>query len=71
MYQNSEYFKAIADKLERLNKASHGSPDPLKSQGRQRKDPDSVDPMQWMGQTGLDYLNKIRQNEVHNPGSTN
>ncbi len=71
MHQNSEYLKAIKDKLERLNKASHGSPDPIQAQGRQQKDLDSVDPMQWMGQAGLDYLNKIKQNEVQTRRNSN
>jgi hypothetical protein len=65
MYQNSEYLEAIKDKLERLNKASHGSPEPLQATGRQQ-DPDSVDPLQWMGQAALDYLNNKTQNEVPN-----
>ena len=63
MHQNSEYLKAISDKLERLNKASHGSPKPLQAMGRQN-DPDSVDPMQWMGQAALDYLNNKKKNEI-------
>lgn len=65
MYQNSEYLEAIKDKLERLNKASHGSPKPLQAMGRQN-DPDSVDPLQWMGQAALDYMNKKNQNDVPN-----
>ena len=65
MYQNLEYLEAIKDKLERLNKASHGSPEPLQATGRQN-DPDSVDPLQWMGQAGLDYMNKKNQNDVPN-----
>jgi len=64
MVQNSEYLKAIADKLERLNKASHGTPEPAKAKGSFTKDPDSVDPMQWMGQAALDYLNRKNQNEI-------
>jgi hypothetical protein len=66
MYQNSEYLEAIKDKLERLNKASHGSPEPLQAMGRQQNDPDSVDPLQWMGQAGLDYMNSKNQNDVPN-----
>ena len=64
MHQNSEYLKAIADKLERLNVASHGSPQPIKAQGGFKKDPDSVDPLQWMGQAALDFMNKKNINEI-------
>lgn len=66
MHQNSEYLKAIADKLERLNKASHGSPEPMRAKGGRQNDPDSVDPMQWMGQAALDYLNNKKNNEILN-----
>jgi hypothetical protein len=64
MHQNSEYLKAISDKLERLNKASHGSPEPIMAKGGRQNDPDSVDPMQWMGQAALDYLNNKKKNEI-------
>ncbi len=66
MNQNSEYLKAISDKLERLNVASHGTPEPVKAKGDFKKDPDSIDPLQWMGQAALDFLNKKRSNETFN-----
>ena len=66
MYQNSDYLKAISDKLERLNVASHGSPEPAQAQRTFKKDPDYVDPMQWMGQAALDFLNKKKSNEILN-----
>jgi hypothetical protein len=64
MYQNSDYLKAISDKLERLNVASHGTPEPVKAKGDFKKDPDSIDPLQWMGQAALDFLNKKNINEI-------
>lgn len=66
MYQNSDYLKAISDKLERLNVASHGTPQPLQAKGDFKKDPDSIDPLQWMGQAALDFLNKKKNNEAIN-----
>ena len=66
MGQKEEYLKAISDKLERLNVASHGSPDPAKAKGVFQKDPDSADPLQWMGQAALDFLNKKKSNEIPN-----
>lgn len=64
MYQNSDYLKAISDKLERLNVASHGTPEPVKAKGDFKKDLDSIDPLQWMGQAALDFLNKKNINEI-------
>jgi hypothetical protein len=65
MYQNSEYLRAIANKLEKLNQASHGSSDPIRAQ-KTFVDPDSVDPLQWMGRAAMDYLNKKKEHENSN-----
>lgn len=67
MYQNSEYLKTISDKLERLNVASHGTPEPPKAQGDLKKDPDSIDQFQFMGKAALDFLNKKKINETSIP----
>jgi hypothetical protein len=34
------------------------------AKGGRQNDPDSVDPMQWMGQAALDYLNNKKKNEI-------
>lgn len=62
-----EFIKAIADKLDRLNKAAGTPVNPHNGHYEDpgMNDPGYMDPLQWMGQAAIDYMNKKKNNNLN------